>query len=79
MSNSLGDRAATWFESLRDRICAEFEAIEDEYAAARPAEGAAGHFERRPWQREGGGGGTMALMHGRVFEKFGVNVSTVWG
>jgi coproporphyrinogen III oxidase len=72
-------RAAAWFEELRDRICATFESIEDAYAAARPGEGDAGRFARRPWQREGGGGGVMALMQGRVFEKVGVNISTVWG
>ena len=72
-------RASQWFESLRDRLCAAFEGIEDEYAAARPAEGPAGRFERKPTQREGGGGGMMAIMRGRVFEKVGVNVSTVWG
>jgi len=71
--------AETWFESLRNRLCAAFEAIEDEHAAARPADGPAGRFERKPWSREGGGGGVMALMRGRVFEKVGVNVSTVWG
>jgi len=76
---SLDDRAAQWFALLRDRLCAAFEAIEDEYAAARPAEGPSGRFERKDWQRQGGGGGTMALMKGRVFEKVGVNVSTVWG
>jgi coproporphyrinogen III oxidase len=73
------ERAQAWFESLRDRICAEFEAIEDAYAASRPAEGPAGRFERKPWDRPGGGGGVMALMKGRVFEKVGVNVSTVSG
>ncbi|HUZ72745.1 MAG TPA: oxygen-dependent coproporphyrinogen oxidase [Stellaceae bacterium] len=73
------ERAARWFEALRDRICAAFEALEDAYARARPDAGAAGRFERRPWQRAGGGGGTMALLHGLVFEKVGVNVSTVWG
>ncbi|HEX4113712.1 MAG TPA: oxygen-dependent coproporphyrinogen oxidase [Stellaceae bacterium] len=73
------DQAQAWFESLRDRLCGAFEAIEEEYAAARPAEGPAGRFERTSWPREGGGGGVMALMRGRVFEKVGVNVSTVWG
>ncbi|MGH6980481.1 MAG: coproporphyrinogen III oxidase, partial [Stellaceae bacterium] len=72
-------QAQAWFESLRDRLCAAFESIEDAYAASHPGAGPAGRFERKPWPREGGGGGTMALMHGRVFEKIGVNVSTVWG
>jgi coproporphyrinogen III oxidase len=70
--------AAAWFAALRDRICAAFEAIEDDYAAARPGADAE-RFVRKEWQREGGGGGTMALMKGQVFEKVGVNVSTVFG
>ena len=77
-------QAADWFAALRDRICAAFEAIEDEYAASRPAAGgAAGRFVRKNWQRDaegvGGGGGVMAVMKGQVFEKVGVNVSTVFG
>ncbi|HEX3538557.1 MAG TPA: oxygen-dependent coproporphyrinogen oxidase [Stellaceae bacterium] len=72
-------RAADWYAELRDRLCAAFEAIEDAYSGAQFAEMQPGRFERSGWQREGGGGGTMALMKGRVFEKVGVNVSTVFG
>ena len=79
MSETLQRRAADWFTALRDRICAAFEAIEDEYAAERPDAGAPGRFERKPWQREGGGGGVMSIMHGRVFEKVGVNINVVFG
>jgi coproporphyrinogen III oxidase len=71
------ERAAAWFDDLRDRICAAFEAIEDDYA--RGHGGVPGRFARKPWQRDGGGGGVMATMTGLVFEKVGVNVSTVWG
>ena len=72
-------RAAVWFGAVRDRICGAFETIEDEYAGADADQLPPGRFERRDWQRSDGGGGTIALMHGRVFEKVGVNISTVHG
>jgi coproporphyrinogen III oxidase len=68
------EQTSRWFAQLRDRICTEFEAIENEFAG-----GSGTRFARSDWQRPGGGGGTTAVMKGRVFEKVGVNVSTVHG
>ena len=72
-------RASEWFTTLRNMICAEFEAIEREA-------GSDARFRYTPWQRtpvagESGdtGGGTQGLMKGKVFEKVGVNISTVRG
>ncbi|WP_293940006.1 oxygen-dependent coproporphyrinogen oxidase [Sphingomonas sp.] len=67
----------SWFESLRDRICAEFEAIEREA-------GSDASFVFTPWDRtesdgSEGGGGVRGQMTGQVFEKVGVNVSSVGG
>jgi coproporphyrinogen III oxidase len=69
--------ARTWFETLRTRICAAFEAIEREA-------GSDAAFDYIAWDRTDpsgapGGGGVRGVMKGKVFEKVGVNVSTVGG
>lgn len=67
-----------WFQHLRDKICAEFEKIEEEFAQKNSLENS-GKFLRKNWDRDGGGGGEISLMKGNVFEKVGVNFSKVYG
>jgi|TARA_B110000196_G_C21129554_1_gene657720 coproporphyrinogen III oxidase len=84
MNESHKTTAQTWFNDLREQICTAFESIEDDltgdYSNREP-----GRFERTAWKRptnedgSDGGGGVMSVMKGRVFEKVGVNISTVHG
>lgn len=74
-------RAAAWFRQLRDDIVAAFEDLEDRHQSADDA----GRFDVSQTKRHSedgsdAGGGLMSVMRGgRVFEKVGVNVSTVHG
>ena len=72
-------RVADWFEKLRDIICGQFETIESEAEDSPLSNQPSGHFQRKNWTRDGGGGGQISVMHGRVFEKVGVNISVVHG
>jgi len=74
-------RAEAWFATVRDNLCARLEDLEqsvDVHELNREFEPKT--FEKTSWERPDGGGGTMAVLReGRVFEKAGVNISTVHG
>lgn len=72
------EQASQWFATLQTQIIGVLEAIEREEGASQYDQ-SPGTFRYKPWQREGGGGGTMGFLEGRIFEKAGVNVSTVFG
>lgn len=72
------NRASRWFLALQSQLIESLETLEKE-AALSQYEKPVGSFIRKSWEREGGGGGTMAVLEGRVFEKAGVNFSEVHG
>ena len=74
-SNFKKEMAKGWFTDLRDEICVSFEDIEKNFSKDNKKI----IFEKKSWDRDGGGGGTISLMKGNVFEKVGVNISTVYG
>jgi coproporphyrinogen III oxidase len=74
-SNFKKEMAKGWFTDLRDEICVSFEDIEKNFSKDNKKI----IFEKKSWDRDGGGGGIISLMKGNVFEKVGVNISTVYG
>ncbi len=65
-------QAVLHYKNLQDKICGAFEDIEKDL-------GSHSIFEEKNWNRAAGGGGSMRMMRGQVFEKVGVNISTVHG
>ena len=77
------DATKEWFSFLRDEICNDFLALEKEFVkknSVKPyAKKPEPKFEKKRWNRQGGGGGTMSILRGELFEKVGINISTVFG
>ena len=82
------NQTIAWFKDLQQRICEAFEILETELVQVEDNNiNLAGKFEIKPWDRNETsvqnkdlyGGGIMAIMRGRVFEKVGVNFSNVFG
>jgi coproporphyrinogen III oxidase len=82
LENPMRSRAKAWFATLRDQICSTFETLEEIAPNVSPQNDeilSPGRFVRTPWQRPEGGGGEMSILKGRLFEKVGVHISTVFG
>ena len=67
--------ASSWFANLQNEICSSFEKIEKNQLNNNQNI----NFQKKKWERNGGGGGVISIMKGNVFEKVGVNISTVHG
>ncbi|WP_375229096.1 oxygen-dependent coproporphyrinogen oxidase [Roseobacter sp. S98] len=78
-------QASAWFRTLRDEIVGAFEELERDHSEGPLSDAAPGTFEVTETTRTSddgsdAGGGLMSVMRGgRVFEKVGVNISTVYG
>ena len=78
-------QASAWFERLRDELCLALEQVEADLPPGAPlGDASPGRFVRSPWERKDntgapGGGGTMSILKGRVFEKAGIHTSAVHG
>ena len=72
--------AEKWFLHLRNVICDSFLKLEKKYSENNTKiNNKTYDFEKKKWLRDGGGGGVMSTMRGDLFEKVGVNISTVYG
>ena len=76
-------QVSVWFETLQERIIAAMEALEREFAGVGAGHNP-GRFDIEPWRRadasgQPGGGGRMAMLRGRLFEKMGAHCSLVHG
>jgi coproporphyrinogen III oxidase len=60
-------QAEKWFRELRNQMVGAIQKVDGST------------FQEKEWQRPGGGGGLMSILKGEVFEKVGVNISTVHG
>ena len=60
-------QAENWFRELRNQMVGSIQKVEGLT------------FQEKEWQRPGGGGGKMSILKGEIFEKVGVNISTVHG
>lgn len=61
------NQSERWFKELRNQIVDAIQNIDS------------ANFIEKEWQRPGGGGGLMSSLKGEIFEKIGVNISTVHG
>ncbi|KJV66055.1 MULTISPECIES: oxygen-dependent coproporphyrinogen oxidase [Ehrlichia] len=67
------ERTVVWFKTLQNQLLSKFISIEEQFSSSIP------QIDHKDWKRPGGGGGHSIVIHGKVFEKAGINVSEVYG